>query len=56
LLRFLGYEVYDRHGWPRVRESPGETPGYAVDHGELPTETITGLLNTSSPRRQSDMC
>jgi hypothetical protein len=44
LLRFFGYEVYDRHGWPRVREAPGETPGCAVDHGELPTEIISGLL------------
>src|SRR5262249_54215416 len=40
LLRVFGYEVYDRHGWPRVREAPGETPGFAVDHGELQTEII----------------
>jgi hypothetical protein len=45
LLRFFGYEVYDRHGWPRVRDVPGETPGFAVDHGELPTEIIARILD-----------
>jgi hypothetical protein len=45
LLRFFGYEVYDLQGWPRVREAPGETPGWAVDRGELPTEIIAGLLD-----------
>jgi hypothetical protein len=41
----FGHEVYDRHGWPRVREAPGEKPEYAVDRGELPTEIIAGLLH-----------
>ena len=45
VLRFFGYEVYDRHWWPRVHEAPGETTGYAVDRGELPTDIIARLLD-----------
>src|SRR5262252_4185623 len=45
VLRFFGYEVYDRHGWPRVREAPSETTGYAVYRGELPTDIIARLLD-----------
>ena len=45
VLQFFGYEVYDRHGWPRVREAPSETTGYAVHRGELPTDIIAQLLD-----------
>jgi hypothetical protein len=55
LRRLLGYEVYDRHGWPRVRESPRETPACTVDRGELPTEIITGLLNVVLQSRVTGM-
>jgi hypothetical protein len=45
LLRFFGHDVYDRHGWPRVRDAPSETPGYAIVRGELRTEIIARLLD-----------
>jgi hypothetical protein len=45
VLRFFGHQVYDRHGWPRVREAPSETTGYTVHRGELPTDIIARLLD-----------
>jgi hypothetical protein len=45
LVQFSGYDVYDRHGWPRVSSAPNETQECTVACGELPTEIIGALLD-----------
>jgi hypothetical protein len=45
VIHFFGRDIYDRHGWPRVQEAPGETPGVTVAHGALPAEVIAQLLD-----------
>jgi hypothetical protein len=43
LIHFFGHHVYDRTGWPRVRETDGETAGWAVVSGKLPAAVIGQL-------------
>jgi hypothetical protein len=38
LIHFFGHHVYDPKGWPRVRLTDGEPPGFRVVNGELPAE------------------
>jgi hypothetical protein len=43
VVQIFGHHVYDRHGWPRAREEPGESPGYVVTHGALPPAVVADL-------------
>jgi hypothetical protein len=44
VIHFFGHHVYDRHGWPRVQETPGETPGCTIAKGELPVAAVAELF------------
>jgi hypothetical protein len=43
VIHFFGHHIYDRHGWPRVQETPDETPGYAIARGELPAAVVADI-------------